>query len=74
MNIQVKVKVKSVFGRELIYPANDTATTLAKIAGSVTLTMPTLKLAREMGMTVQLVNSDESTPLAKQLIAMDSAP
>lgn len=58
--INLQVTVRTVYGNELIYPANDAATVLAKIAKAKTLSLDTLRLAREMGMTVELVNTQDS--------------
>lgn len=48
----IEVEVRNVYGKTLYYPINDKAHMLAHIAGTETLTHPTLKLATDMGMTV----------------------
>lgn len=50
----ITVKIKNVFGVDKIYPVCDGAKTLAKIAGTKTLTRAAVVLAGEMGITVQL--------------------
>lgn len=51
----IEIEVKSVFGKTTIYPANEAAELLAKIAGTVTLTDKALALAEQMGFTVKEV-------------------
>ena len=50
--IVVEVEVVDVYGKPTFYPQNRNAEMLAQIAGTKTLTPQTLKLAMEMGMTV----------------------
>lgn len=71
--INLQVSVRSVYGNELIYPMNEAATVLAKIAKAKTLSFETLKLAREMGMTVELVNTPEASfpSLSRAILALD---
>jgi hypothetical protein len=49
----IQVEVRRVYGKDLYYPINDKAQMLAHIAGTETLTPQTLKLANDMGMTIQ---------------------
>ena len=50
--MEIQVTVRQVYGVPTIYPANDAARVLARIAGTTTLKMTTLDLARELGMRV----------------------
>lgn len=50
--IVVEVEVVDVYGKPTFYPRNQNAEALAQIAGTKTLTTQTLKLAMEMGITV----------------------
>jgi hypothetical protein len=50
--IVVEVEVVDVYGKPTFYPINHTAEMLAHIAGTKTLTPQTLKLAMDMGITV----------------------
>lgn len=50
--MEIQVTVRQVYGVPTIYPANDAAKVLARIAGTRTLTVATLDLARELGMRV----------------------
>lgn len=52
---KVLVKIKNVYGNELIYPANDTAKIFADIAGQVTLTRETLKNIKDLGYEIEVV-------------------
>ena len=48
----VKVAVRNVYGRDMIYPANAAACTLARIAGTKTLSVENLRDAKALGLTV----------------------
>lgn len=50
--MEIHVQVRTVYGRPSIYPANDAARTLARIAGTETLTPHALRLAKELGHVV----------------------
>ena len=54
-DVTIKVKVKSVYGKDLIYPVNDAAKTLASIAGTKTLGIGVLKMAAELGLDIKEV-------------------
>lgn len=54
MNI-VEIEVRSVFGNETIYPANETAQIFAQIAGKKTLSKQDLNLIRALGFDVNQV-------------------
>ena len=49
--MEALVEVKNVFGARKVYPANETAELLAKLAGTKTLTETTITLAKELGYT-----------------------
>lgn len=55
MNEIVQVEVRSVYGCDRIYPANDAAVTLAALAGKRTFSDADLKLIRELGFRVEEV-------------------
>lgn len=60
------IEVRNVYGNETLYPANPAAATFAKIAGTKTLKSETLKLAKSLGYTVQVVpNRSEVTAVAE---------
>ena len=42
-SLLITVEVRSVYGRDTIYPADDAARAFARIAGTTTLTVPVLK-------------------------------
>lgn len=50
--IRIELTTKQVYGATKLYPANDQARDLARLAGTTTLTMETLNIARRMGMEV----------------------
>lgn len=49
--------VRSVYGNELIYPANRAAELFAKVSGTKTLLPYVLEAAEELGFTLQQVHS-----------------
>lgn len=51
--MHLEVEIRTVYGKSLYYPMNDKAQMLAHIAGTETLTAQTLKLAKDMGMTIR---------------------
>ena len=52
----VLIEVRSVYGNDLIYPANDAANALARIAGKKTLSVQNIKDACALGLEVVEVN------------------
>ena len=47
------VQVRSVYGVHSVYPVNETAQLFARIAGTKTLTHPTLQLAEQLGFLIE---------------------
>ena len=43
------VKIKNVYGNELIYPVNSTAKLLARLANTKTLTREAIRISQELG-------------------------
>ena len=56
----VLIEIKSVYGNELIYPANDTADKLANLAGKKTLSRVDLAIIKNLGFDI-VVKSPEFT-------------
>lgn len=52
----IQVTIKSVYGREAIYPANRQAERLAALVGTKTLTQSTLRDAVTMGFRLEYVD------------------
>lgn len=52
MIIRIEVETRSVYGNTLIYPANDAAKAVTRIAGTKTLTPAALKELRNIGCEV----------------------
>lgn len=52
MNATVEIEVRNVYGTPTIYPVNEQAKLLARIAGTKTLTHATLALAEQMGFAI----------------------
>lgn len=50
--IKIEVEIKTVYGKPMYYPRNANALLLSHIAGTETLTLRTLQLAKDMGMTI----------------------
>ena len=55
----VEVEVIRVFGKDLIYPVNDNAKTLARIAGTKTLSTNDLANAVKLGLNVKEVTTNK---------------
>ena len=58
MNTLLQIQQRSVYGVLTIYPINDVAQRFAEIAGTKTLTPKTLKLAEQLGFTIQVQAED----------------
>ena len=63
----VEIEARSVYGNTLIYPVNDAAKTLAKIAGKKTLSVENLKDASALGL--ELVEIKRNYRAIAELIA-----
>ena len=50
-----QVEIKEVYGNRTIYPINDQAQLLARIAGTKTLTASTVELAKKLGFHFEIV-------------------
>lgn len=48
----IEIEVRSVYGNDLIYPVNDGAKALARIAGKKTLSISDLQNANSIGLEV----------------------
>lgn len=57
LNPVLRVMMKNIYGRELIYPANDVAIAMAGIAGTKTLSTNQLKILKELGYHIEWVPS-----------------
>lgn len=55
MEKTVKIRVKTVYGNTLYYPANKPASLFAAIAGTSTLTYGVLKTIKDLGFAVEIV-------------------
>lgn len=56
--MKVEISIRNVYGRELIYPVNDTAKKLAELIGHVTFTPKQLKIIHLLGFEIVQVPSD----------------
>ena len=56
MPIHLEVEIRTVYGKTLYYPLNAEAHLLSHIAGTETLTAQTLKLAKDMGMSIKFTH------------------
>jgi len=52
--MEILVTLKNVYGNDTIYPACPKAETFAKLAGTKTLTLDTIKLIKVLGYTVSV--------------------
>jgi hypothetical protein len=53
---RVQLLVKDQYGTKALHPHNDTAKTFASIAGTKTLTLPTIKHIMALGYSVEYVH------------------
>lgn len=61
--MQLTIEVRHVYGVPTIYPACPTASLLARLAGTKTITADALRIIRELGYSVQVKSPDTSTLL-----------
>lgn len=54
--MEIKVKIKNVYGNETVYPECDKAKTFAKIAGQKTLTAATVAGIKQLGYAILVVS------------------
>ncbi len=60
MNARIEIEVRNVYGVPTIYPVNDQAKLLAKLAGTKTLTNASLALVAQMGFSIVTVSKPVS--------------
>lgn len=63
MSNELLIQVRNVYGTPTIYPINETAQLFARIAGTKTLTHPTLEVAEQLGYTIAV----QPEPIPKSL-------
>ena len=56
----IQVEIKRVYGRDTIYPMCDKGKLFAQLARTSTLTLPAVKLIKQLGFTVEVINSSAS--------------
>lgn len=57
--MEIVVRAKEVYGNMVLYPANEVAEALAKIAGTKTLSREVIRIAREkLGMTHRVLGPE----------------
>jgi len=69
MNATIQITIKSVYGRETIYPVNDQAKCLAAMVGTKTLTQQTIRDAMEMGFRIEYVDAHRAAYGSRELVA-----
>lgn len=52
--MKITVRIKSVYGNELVYPVCEHAKLLARLAGSKTLTREAIALIKQLGYSVEV--------------------
>ena len=57
MNKTIKVEIKSVYGKETIYPACQISSVFASLAKQTTLTAREVKLIKELGYEIEVITS-----------------
>jgi|688.fasta_scaffold2791738_2 hypothetical protein len=50
----LKLRIKNVYGNELIYPANETAETFARLVGKKTFDKRDLENIKKLGFTLEI--------------------
>ena len=63
MSASITIEVRHVYGVPTIYPACPTASLLARLAGTKTITSDALRTIRELGYSVQVKAPDTSALL-----------
>ena len=53
----IKIRLKSVYGNTLIYPANEIAEQLVKLTGRKTFNKDDLKIVKELGYTIEQIDT-----------------
>ena len=51
----IQIRVVTWYGKTTAYPVNDTAKTVAKLAGTKTLTKTALEIARDLGFEIEII-------------------
>lgn len=59
-SLLITVEVRSVYGRDTIYPVDEAAKAFASIAGTTTLTVPVLKQIMVLGYEVRYQKPSDS--------------
>jgi len=54
-NKTIKIKISSVWGRELIYPVNDQAVRFTKLTGTKTLSRQAVSIIKNLGFEVKVL-------------------
>ena len=66
-HLLLRVRFRSIYGREQLYPANQAAEAIAAIAGTATIVPSVLRIAvRQLGAKVVLDDSSEQQQAALQ--------
>jgi hypothetical protein len=60
MNNTIKVTIKNVYGKETIYPACEASEKFAALAGQKSLTAREIKLIKELGYSIEVVQAVKS--------------
>jgi hypothetical protein len=50
-----QVEIKQVYGVNTVYPLNDKARLIARLAGTKTLTTEAINIARDLGFTFEVI-------------------
>lgn len=64
METVIQVQVRNVYGKPVVYPANEAAELIAAIAGTKTLSTATLAYARRLGFDIQQVEAYQLAEVA----------
>ncbi len=55
--MKLQIKIKCIYGRDRIYPANDTAEKFSKLIGAKCFTEEHLRIIQELGYQIEQINA-----------------
>ncbi len=59
--MNIKVTLKTVWGKQLIYPACEKSTILTKLLDRQTLTLHDIDKLKQLGFTIEVINNEPKT-------------
>lgn len=56
--MQIRIKVKTVYGKDLIYPADENAELFAQLMGKKTLTFEAIRIIQALGFEIIIIHDN----------------